>query len=405
MGKAVIAAFLSILFYLTNLLGGGQQLPPVNEPTVQHSYSVLGQKGRILAERAILRRAPDSQGEVTGTVEQNQDFLILDERAEWYKVRLKSQIEGWLPKYTVRLIQVEETALDKIVLGYYSGEQRAYESLLARSTQLTGIAPLGWRLTSDGTLVNGFEPDRIGRGLYFAGNQKLGTYAYLELPSDLGTLLNNDWLWENSFSAIETAIAEWGLKGVLLDLDKASRTSDGRLFEFVAALKGHLRERGLLTLLALPWDEDLDLTAAAEGADLLIIKTADLTAATPGPPASTADLREMLAQLVEKTTPEKIILGLANVGLDWSGVGQPPALLSHDEVLELAAHQGSDIKWDNVSQTPYFRYGIDHEVWFENRYSLKHKLELAAEFRLGGVAFMHLGLEDPDMWNVLAQAF
>ncbi len=63
MGKAVIVAFLSILFYLTNLLGGGQQqLPPVNEPAVQHSYRVLGQQAIVLPERAVLRHAPDSQG-------------------------------------------------------------------------------------------------------------------------------------------------------------------------------------------------------------------------------------------------------------------------------------------------------------------------------------------------------
>ncbi len=96
---------------------------------------------------------------------------------------------------------------------------------------------------------------------------------------------------------------------------------------------------------------------------------------------------------------------MANVGLDWPETGQPTVLSHGGEVLELAARRGADIKWDNASQTPYFRYGAGHEVWFENRYSIKHKLELAAEFRLAGVAFMQFGLEDPDVWNVLAETY
>lgn len=403
MGKAVIAAFLTILFYLTNLLSGGQQLPPVNAPAGQHSYSVLGQRGQILAERAILRSTPDNQGEVAGTVKQGEMLLILDELADWYKIRLDSQIEGWLPKYAVSLTKVEKTALNKIILGYYSGDQRAYESLLAQGPQLTGIVPLGWRLISDGTLLNEFEPERIGRGLYFAGNQKLATYAYLELPSDPGALFASAELRRRSFAAIGDAISEWGLKGVLLDMGDVSKAQK-QLFAFVTDLRAHLREQDLLTLIALPWDEELDLTAAAEAADLIVVKTADLAATTPGPPAPAARLRNMLSKIVEQTAPEKVILGLANIGLDWPEVGQP-ALLSHGEVLELAARQGADIKWDTQSQTPYFQYGAGHEVWFENRYSIKHKLELAAEFDLAGIAFMQLGQEDPDVWNVLARAF
>ncbi|HHY15804.1 MAG TPA: SH3 domain-containing protein [Firmicutes bacterium] len=402
MGKAVIVAFLSILFYLTNLLGGGQQqLPPVNEPAVQHSYGVLGQQAIVLPERAVLRHAPDSQGEIVGTIMQNEAVLILDERAGWYKIKPESQTEGWIPKYAVGLTQVEKSTSEKIILGYYSGEQQAYESLLAQSPQLTGIAPLRWRLTQDGTVLNEFEPEKIGRGLYFAGNQKLGTYAYLGLPPDPEAFLDQDVLWADSFAAIENAITEWGLKGVLLD---SGALTQKRLFDFASGLRTHLREQGLLTLLALEWEQELDWAAAAEGADLIIVNTADLTAAAAGPLASTADVREMLSSIVQKTAPEKIILGLANVGLDWSETGQP-TVLSHGEVLELAARRGADIKWDNASQTPYFRYGAGHEVWFENRYSIKHKLELAAEFRLAGVAFMQFGLEDPDVWNVLAETY
>ncbi len=115
-------------------------------------------------------------------------------------------------------------------------------------------------------MLNEFEPEKIGRGLYFAGNQKLGTYAYLGLPPpDPEAFLDQDVLWADSFAAIENAITEWGLKGVLLDSGAITQT---RLFDFASGLRTHLREQGLLTLLALEWEQELDWAAAAEGGQI-----------------------------------------------------------------------------------------------------------------------------------------
>lgn len=395
--RAVIAAFLSILFYLTNLLNGGTPPTPTPVNEAQYSYSILGQTGEILAERAVLRRTPDNHSEIVGTVQQNEPLLILDEREDWYKVRSTPQLVGWLPKYALSLSPVDKKEPGKLVLGYYSGDQAAYESLLSQGTQLTGIVPFGWRLTAEGELVNEFHPERIGRGLYFAGNQELGTYVQLKLPPDAGELK------KHSFTAIEAMLKEWGLKGVMIDVDEVPYLTQIQLFASVAELREHLAQKGFSTLIALPWQDELDLPSAAAAADYLILKTLDPTATTPGPPASLAELKSLLPRVTEQVPAEKIILGLANVGLNWSGAGLP-AVLSYQQVMELAASNGVDIKWDNLSQTPYFQYGQDSELWFENRYSIKHKLELIAEFDLAGVAFLQLGKEDPDMWNMLAKA-
>ena len=38
-------------------------------------------------------------------------------------------------------------------------------------------------------------------------------------------------------------------------------------------------------------------------------------------------------------------------------------------------------------------------MWFENRYSLQYKMDLAEEFRLGGLALFNLGQEDDQIGN------
>ena len=67
--------------------------------------------------------------------------------------------------------------------------------------------------------------------------------------------------------------------------------------------------------------------------------------------------------------------------------------------MELAAAQGAKIRWDSASLTPYFQYGNGREVWFENRYSLKQKLELVSKYKLAGTALVNLGQEDPAVWE------
>ncbi len=121
----------------------------------------------------------------------------------------------------------------------------------------------------------------------------------------------------------------------------------------------------------------------------------------PGPSAAQPELDRMLAEVTQAVQAGKIILALPTSGLDWPRAGQA-RVLSHAEVMELAAAQGAKIRWDSASLTPYFQYGNGREVWFENRYSLKQKLELVSKYKLAGTALVNLGQEDPAVWESAA---
>ncbi len=107
---------------------------------------------------------------------------------------------------------------------------------------------------------------KIGRGLYFAGNQKLGTYAYLGLPPLIRRLFSIKMYYGRIvLPLLKMQSRNGGLKGVLLDSGAITQT---RLFDFASGLRTHLREQGLLTLLALEWEQELDWAAAAEGGQI-----------------------------------------------------------------------------------------------------------------------------------------
>ena len=99
---------------------------------------------------------------------------------------------------------------------------------------------------------------------------------------------------------------------------------------------------------------------------------------------------------------EKIILGLALYGYDWSNnKGQAVATKN---ISSLVSKNNAYIKWDDLTKTPYFSYikdGVYHEVWYENGESLKLKIDLANKYNLGGIGFWRLGLEEKDFWDKL----
>ncbi|HBN95772.1 MAG TPA: hypothetical protein DDZ66_05690, partial [Firmicutes bacterium] len=154
------------------------------------------------------------------------------------------------------------------------------------------------------------------------------------------------------------------------------------------------------TMVALPWDATIEFKAAARAVDYIVLESARAsTDQQSGPLTSIAEMEAMLQEITHLVHPDKIILAVSTGGLHWSRTGIPSAL-SHQEVLELAAREGASVKWDTNSKAPYFQYGAGREVWFENRYSVKYKLDLIKEYNLGGLALRDLGQEDSDIWTL-----
>jgi spore germination protein YaaH len=287
--------------------------------------------------------------------------------------------------------------LDRVILGYYIPGEQAYGSMLEHSTKLTAAAPLGWTLDSYGGLSADFDPQEMGRSLYFAGNQELETFAHVQVASHPTRLLTSSYLKQNTISQLVSTVEEWGLKGILLNIAYVPGAEQPELFAFLESLSAELQAKGLRTLVGLPLSADIDYQAASGSVDYVVLYSA-LQKDGPGPLAALPELESQLSAITQAIDSRKIILALSTSALDWSRTGSAQ-VLSHGEVLELAAQQGAKVRWDPVSMTPYFHYGNGGEVWFENRYSLKHKLELVAKYQLGGAALANLGQEDPELWN------
>ncbi|WP_287824551.1 glycosyl hydrolase family 18 protein [Clostridium sp.] len=132
---------------------------------------------------------------------------------------------------------------------------------------------------------------------------------------------------------------------------------------------------------------------------------------TYGPPMAVAPInsvRRVLDYAVTAIPRDKILMGIPNYGYNWTlpyERGTRASTVSNVGAVDLAARVGAEIKYDRLSQAPYFNYyasnGREHVVWFEDARSIKAKLQLVNDFRLAGVSYWTIGRYFPQNWLVL----
>ena len=209
-------------------------------------------------------------------------------------------------------------------------------------------------------------------------------------------------------------LIEHEFSGVNIDFENIKRDDKDLYSKFIRELKDTLTKYGYLTTISVPaktsntqtssWNCGFDYEKLGSIVDYFMIMAYDehYVSSNPGPVSSINWVKSILDYATKVVPPEKIILGLALYGYDWSGnKGQA---VGTKNISNLVNKNGANIEWDDLSKTPYFSYlkdGVYHEVWYEDRQSLKLKIDLSNEYNLGGVGFWRLGLEEKKFWDNL----
>ncbi|MFC1709078.1 glycosyl hydrolase family 18 protein [Candidatus Omnitrophota bacterium] len=123
-------------------------------------------------------------------------------------------------------------------------------------------------------------------------------------------------------------------------------------------------------------------------------------ASKPGPNCPPFWLGEIIKFAKSQIASEKICIALGLYGYDWSD--ESVNSVNFSKVVDLLKQYPAVLKWDNKSQTPYFKYSqgsVQHEVWFENQRSIAKKIELIKKYDIDHIAIWHLGIMDASLFE------
>ena len=303
-------------------------------------------------------------------------------------------------------------------VSYYNGDNLSYNSV-KNNKALNMISVFNYNFTIDGKIqlvdqnqqntidyakCNNIVPlaviHNISNGNF---NQEL-LHNVLVNPQKRSTLINN----------ILMMLTEEGFLGVNIDFENIQRTDKDLYSEFIQELKDTLTKYGYITTISVPaktsssytssWNYAFDYEKLGSIVDYFIIMAYDehYVSSNAGPIASINWVKNILDYSTKLVPSEKIILGLALYGYDWSN-NKGQAIASKN-VYNIASKNNASIEWDNLSKTPHFSYvkdGVYHELWYENEQSLKLKINLSSNYNLGGIGFWRLGLEEKEFLNNL----
>lgn len=133
----------------------------------------------------------------------------------------------------------------------------------------------------------------------------------------------------------------------------------------------------------------------------------------PSPISSVYAVDTFLNYILQYIPSDKIIIGIATIGFDWELPFVPGASniysLTMNSAYDLARDTRAIIKYDEVSQTPYFSYtlgqSVQHLVWFINAKSINATLDLVSKYNLLGISVWNITIFNPQLWTIIDAQF
>ena len=273
---------------------------------------------------------------------------------------------------------------------------------------LTFMSPFSYTITSQGELLPPDASDLIYRSarsavmpLMVVTNIFDGTFS----TETLSQILADESARVRLLDSILFEMESKGYYGLNMDMEYIAPEDRESYNDFLRTLADRLHERGYILAVSLAPKtyadqqgllyESHDYRAQGEIADYAIIMTYEW-GYLYGPPLAVSpinEVRRVLEYAVTEMPSEKILVGMPNYGYDWTLPymrGTPARSVGFIEATDLALRFGSEIRFDEASQTPYFNYtenGVRHVVWFDDPRSIQTKLGLINEFNLAGVSY------------------
>lgn len=164
------------------------------------------------------------------------------------------------------------------------------------------------------------------------------------------------------------------------------------------------------------WEGAYDFKALGDCSDFMTIMAynqhGDIT--TPGPTASIRWVEQVVKYALRYVPAQKVSLGIPTYSGYWyTGLTEEspkkivPRLtaIGYDKVNYLLQKFHTNLQWDDVNKNNFASF--DHDwlneyIFAEDAKSFKAKLEVAKKYNLRGISVFYIGIEDPQIWNVLA---
>ncbi|MFT3682575.1 MAG: glycosyltransferase [Ferruginibacter sp.] len=233
----------------------------------------------------------------------------------------------------------------------------------------------------------------------------------------LHDVLNNDAKRRSFINQIADSLSFYHLDGINTDFEELAEPTNAPLTRFQKELYETLHAKGMLvTMDVAPGNNDYNYDSLSAYNDYIILMAYDQfnTSTGPGPVSSQKWIEAAVDNAAKKIAPEKIILGIAGYGYDWTknDEGKNSVVsITYKDAINTAKIKNIQIDFDNDSYNLNYSYvdetknydgekvNVPHTVWFTDAATTFNILRFSDEYATAGTALWRLGAEDERMWD------
>lgn len=314
----------------------------------------------------------------------------------------------------------------------YFSNSNVYSKLVEDTKgSLDDISPSYFDLGEDGTLEITAAMDRVFIADMHEQGVRVTPFLSNHWNREKGiTALNNR---EELASQVANAIDEYNLDGVNVDIENVTENERESYVDFARILREKLpSEKSVSVAVAVNpygitkgWQASYDYAALAQYCDYLMLMAYDEhyqgyvrnQGSGAGPVAGYKFVEDSIKAALKEVPADKLVLGIPFYGRLWErGASYGGYGISNYMVEELVKEYNGKVIFDYVKKSPkavivikeadkkpeIFGKRLEagtYDIWFENEASIKHKLELIAEYDLKGTGSWSMGQETKSTWD------
>lgn len=397
------------------------------------------------ASRQIAEMKKDTQLRVQGGVKseilrdiaEGEKVIVLDQMETWSKVKTPDGYIGYVENKKLGEItsetpnflnnssmygELEFTGISKdykISMGWHQISMQEGNStlteVLANTKGLNTISPTWFHLTgNEGNIVSYASQNYVDT----AHSMGLEVWA---LADDFTEEVDRYAIFSSSVSRanliqnLKREVLAYNIDGLNIDFEKIDEATGKHFVEFIRELSVECRKNGIvLSVNNYPlsggtiWYNRREQSVYA---DYVIVMGYDEHWGTGGKAGSVSSIdyvEDGIAETLEYVPAEKLINGIPFYTRIWKTTGTE--VVGESVGMQAAANfvseNGIQTQWreEECQQYGEIQKGDTlYQVWMENYDSLKVKLDVMKTYDLAGVAEWKLGLETPDVWDLIVE--
>ncbi len=373
------------------------------------------------------------RSEILTEVSEGDTVVLLDTIDEWSHVSTADGYIGYVKSNT--LTQDAETALvhdtderfifskpekeGKIVLGWHYIDSAANNQYLseriADAKGMNVVSPTWFSLADEAGNIQSFASVEYVEEAHAAGLKVWGMLGDVGGQTvSTGEVLSDAAARETVIAQLLQAAADTGMDGINIDLETITEESAPQYLQFLKELSIAAHERGLVISVdnfvpTYTWYYRRG--EQAKCVDYLVIMGYDEHTAGSeeiGSVASIDFVEQGIIDTLKEADADSVINAVPFYGRCWverygSTVPDTQAL-SMEAQQEFITEHGITTEWDasvgqntGSSDDGAARYSI----WVEDSESMTARLDMMESYDLAGVACWRLGLETPEIWDVI----